>query len=38
MFCGQVGEGVATTMYEIARPTTIPSDNVEHKVIMGYRG
>lgn len=31
----EVGEGVATTMYEIARPSTIPSDNVEHKVTVG---
>lgn len=31
----EVGEGVATTMYEIVRVSTIPSDNVEHKVTVG---
>ncbi|KAK7503061.1 hypothetical protein BaRGS_00005687 [Batillaria attramentaria] len=30
-----VGEGGATTMYEIVRSSTIPSDNVEHKVTVG---
>ncbi|PVD28133.1 hypothetical protein C0Q70_10717 [Pomacea canaliculata] len=30
-----VGESVATTVYEIVRPATIPSDNIEHKVTVG---
>lgn len=33
--CIQVGESVATTVYEIVRPATIPSDNIEHKVTVG---
>ncbi|KAL8563313.1 hypothetical protein ACOMHN_028836 [Nucella lapillus] len=31
----QVGEGVVTTMYEIQRRSTVPSDDVEHKVTVG---
>lgn len=31
----EVGEGVATTMYEIQRRSTVPSDDVEHKVTVG---
>ncbi|XP_076467163.1 protein F37C4.5-like isoform X3 [Babylonia areolata] len=30
-----VGEGMATTMYEIQRRSTIPSDGIEHKVTVG---
>ncbi|XP_076467161.1 protein F37C4.5-like isoform X1 [Babylonia areolata] len=31
----EVGEGMATTMYEIQRRSTIPSDGIEHKVTVG---